>query len=337
MLLKRWFRRRSPEPERTRPAWASGSGPRLVFFGGKGGVGKTTCAGARALALAEAGYSTLLVSVDPAHSVADLLDQPVGADPVRIAANLETMELDPERAAQDYLDEVKHNLRRIAAPELLREAERQADLALQAPGAQESALFDAITALILDQGPAYDVLVFDTAPTGHTLHLLTLPETMGAWIEGMLAQRDRARALWSELDDDNGGFANEADPARAVLERRRERFRALRARILDPTVTAFYLVLNPDALAVAETRRARQTLGEHGIPVAGLIINRILPDGADGDFNRQRREQEGEYLAAIQRDFADLDRAGLPLGAREPRGLDALRPLAEHLNTAFPV
>lgn len=334
MLLKRWFRRRAPEqaPRESTP----GPTPRLVFFGGKGGVGKTTCAGARALGLAEAGYSTLLVSVDPAHSVADLLDQAVGAEPVRIAPNLKAMELDPERAAQDYLDEVKNNLRRIAAPELLREAERQADLALEAPGARESALFDAMTGLILDQGPAYDVLVFDTAPTGHTLHLLTLPEIMGAWIEGMLAQRDRARALWSELDDDTG-FANDADPARAVLERRRGRFRALRERILDPAITAFYLVLNPDALAVAETRRARQTLNEYGVPVAGLIINRILPDEADGDFNRQRREQEGDYLAAIERDFGDLERARLPLAAREPRGLDALRPLAERLGTVFPI
>lgn len=337
MLLKRWFRRRTPEPERADPASASGASPRLVFFGGKGGVGKTTCAGARALSLAEAGYHTLLVSVDPAHSVADLLDRPVGAEPVRIAPNLEAMELDPERAAQNYLDEVKNNLRRIAAPELLREAERQADLALEAPGARESALFDAMTGLILDRGPAYDALVFDTAPTGHTLHLLTLPEVMGAWIEGMLAQRDRARALWSELDEDSSGFTNDADPARAVLERRRERFRSLRERILDPAVTAFYLVLNPDALAVAETRRARQTLREYGVPVAGLIVNRILPDEADGDFNRQRREQEGEYLAAIERDFADLVRGELPLTAREPRGLDALRPLAERLNTVFPV
>ena len=337
MLLKRWFRRRTHEPQSANPESAHGAPPRLIFFGGKGGVGKTTCAGARGLALAEAGYATLLVSVDPAHSVTDLLDQKVGPEPVRIAPRLEAMELDPDQAAQSYLDEVKTNLRRIAAPELLSEAERQADLALQAPGAQESALFDAITGLILDQGPAYDALVFDTAPTGHTLHLLTLPEVMGAWIEGMLTQRDRARALWSGLDDDSGAFANDADPARAVLERRRERFGALRARIMDPAFTAFYLVLNPDALAVAETRRARQTLREYSVPVGGLIINRILPNEAEGEFNRQRREQEGEYLAAIERDFADLDQVRLPLNAREPRGLDALRPLAERISTVFPV
>jgi arsenite-transporting ATPase len=335
VLLKRWLGRRRRKQAQARAL--AGSAPRLLFFGGKGGVGKTTCAGARALALAEAGHRTLLVSVDPAHSVADLLDQPVGAEPVRVTPELDAMELDPDEAAQNYLAEVKDNLRRIAAPELLGEAERQADLALEAPGAHESALFEAITALILDQGPAYDVLVFDTAPTGHTLHLLTLPEIMGAWIEGMLSQRDRARALWSELDDDNAGFANQADPARAALEGRRERLRALRERILEPTVTAFYLVLNPEALAVAETRRARQTLNQHRIPVAGLVINRILPDTAEGEFNRQRREQESEHLAAIARDFADLDHARLPLTPKEPRGLDALRSLANHLSSVFPV
>lgn len=333
MLLKSWFRRRSAPG----PASPDGQppGPRLHFFGGKGGVGKTTCAGAYATALAQAGHKTLLVSVDPAHSIADLLDQRVGGGPTRVIDRLEALELDPDRAARDYLAEVKNNLRRIAAPELVQEAERQADLAMQAPGAEESALFDAITSVILDEGPAYDALVFDTAPTGHTLHLLTLPEVMGAWIEGMLAHRDRAQALWAELDDSGEPAGNDPDPARELLERRRARLRALREKLTDRAVSAFYLVLNPEALAVAETRRSRDTLREYGIPVAGLVINCILPPEAEGSFNEQRRQNQARHLKKIQRHLGGLPHARLQLTADEPRGTAALAPLGERLSTVF--
>ena len=328
MLLKRWWhkRRRLPVP-------ADSSGPRITFFGGKGGVGKTTCAAAYALGLADSGQRTLLISTDPAHSLGDLLQVKLGSKARGISERLDALELNPEKALKRYLNEVKNNLRQLASPELRDAAEHQADLAGLSPGATEAALFDEIVRLILDSDD-YDALVFDTAPTGHTLHLLALPEIMGAWTDGLLARGRQSDIDWMQR-------APEADErsqqAAAILQRRRDRFAAARTRLLDPGRTRFVPVLNPDALSREETARMLKTLGERGIPLDTLIINRVLPDSADGDFLARRRQAEAEHLAAIDRDFAHLKRLRIALTANEIRGLPALRHLAcqlELLDTA---
>lgn len=322
MLLKRWWhkRRRAPVP-------ADSTGPRITFFGGKGGVGKTTCAAAYALRLANNGQRTLLVSTDPAHSLGDLLQVALGSKVQRISEGLDALELDPEKALKRYLDEVKTNLRQLASPELRGAAEHQAELAGLSPGATEAALFDEIVRLILDSED-YEQLVFDTAPTGHTLHLLALPEIMGAWTEGLLARGQKSEVEWMQR-------APEADDrsrrAGAILQRRRERFAAARERLLDPARTRFVPVLNPDALSREETARMLKTLGERGIPLDTLVINRVLPDSADGQFLARRRQTEAGHLAAIDRDFAHLKRLRIPLAESEIRGLSALQSLARQL------
>ena len=322
MLLKRWWhkRRRASVP-------ADSSGPRITFFGGKGGVGKTTCAAAYALRLANNGQRTLLVSTDPAHSLGDLLQVALGSKVQRISEGLDALELDPEKALKRYLDEVKTNLRQLASPELRQAAEHQAELAGLSPGATEAALFDEIVRLILDSED-YEQLVFDTAPTGHTLHLLALPEIMSAWTEGLLARGQKSEVEWMQR-------APEADDrsrrAGAILQRRRERFAAARERLLDPARTRFVPILNPDALSREETARMLITLGERGIPLDTLVINRVLPDSADGQFLARRRQTEAGHLAAIDRDFAHLKRLRIPLAESEIRGLSALQSLARQL------
>lgn len=325
MLLKRWWqtlRGRHPTP-----APVPASGPRLTFFGGKGGVGKTTCAAAYAAGLADDGQRTLLVSTDPAHSLGDLLQITLDSKPVRVTAQLEALELDPERALQRYLDEVKTNLRRLASPELRDAAERQAELAGLSPGATEAALFDEIVNLILDSGE-YEQLVFDTAPTGHTLHLLALPEIMGAWTEGLLARGRESERDWLQTAPET---QQRSQQAADILQHRRDRFAAARTRLLDPERTRFVPVLNPDALSRQETARMLEALGERGIPLDTLVINRVLPETADGDFLARRRRAEAEHLAAIDRDFAHLKRLRIPLADTEIQGLEALRSITRQL------
>ncbi|WP_288990276.1 ArsA family ATPase, partial [uncultured Cobetia sp.] len=179
--------------------------PEIWFFGGKGGVGKTSCAAAQALALAEKGEATLLVSTDPAHNLGDLFGA-IGGKPCNIAPRLDVMELDPERECDRYLEAVRQRIVPLVSGERSATVMRQLELSRHAPGTSEAALFDALVEIILtppapleDEAPHYRHILFDTAPSGHTIRLLSLPEVLGGWLEGMLGQRRRAiaeRSLW---------------------------------------------------------------------------------------------------------------------------------------------
>lgn len=321
MLLGKLFGRR-------RRAVDSGPGARLIFFGGKGGVGKTTCASAFALQLAQTGHRVLVISTDPAHSLGDLWQQKLGAEPVELLENLDALELNAERALERYMSEVRKNLQDLASPEVREAALRQADLAASSPGAEEAALLDELVRLTLEESPRYDHLIFDTAPTGHTLQLLQLPEAMRTWTEGLLSRRKES------LDTSLAARGQDNPPedrAASILERRRDRYAAMRDCLLDRKRTRFVPVLNPDRLSLEETRRMVKTLGEVGVRVDTLIINRVLPDDADGDFAARRRDNETRHLEAISRAFPKLNQIRLPLGTTDVSREQGLKPLAEPL------
>lgn len=321
MLLKRLFaRRRRAKPSNAAVEYRA----KITFFGGKGGVGKTTCAAAWALQRAGSEHRILLISTDPAHSLGDLLGRKLSNAPETITTDLDALELSPDRALADYIAEVKAHLRELSSPELRAAAERQADLAATAPGAQASALFEAIVRCILELGTRYQELVFDTAPTGHTLQLLSLPETMATWTEAMLARREEAHAAWRERDTMPTAAQ---DRAAAILERRRLRFETVRTLLTDPDRTQFIPVLNPDALSVEETRRMVRQLGERGVRVPLLLVNRVVPLTAEGDFAAALRATQSRHLAAIDDCFDDLHRWRIDYSSRELRRLDDLRAL----------
>lgn len=307
------------------------TGERIAFFGGKGGVGKTTCSAAYALSLAERGLRTLLVSTDPAHSLGDLLGVRVGDETLQVEGGLCVREIDPEGAVHRYLAEVKDNLRGLAAPRLWKEVERQMDFASASPGADEAALFDEIVSVILEAENTYDRIVFDTAPTGHTLRLLSLPELMGVWIEGMLARRRKTRE-WQRMLHNASGLADDDQPEDRVytlLQRRKNRFAYARERLLNPSYTSFYFVVNPERLSILEAFKAREMLNKYGVSVGGTVVNRILPAEADGAFLAQRREQEKRYLQEVEKRFGDLPAVHIPLEPEDIQGIDGIRRIAE--------
>lgn len=303
MLLGRLFRRPPRKPD-------TGGGARLTFFGGKGGVGKTTCASAFSQALAERGERVLLISTDPAHSLGDLWEQSLAASPVAVSKGVDALELDPDAALKRYMGEVRENLANLASPEVRDAAMRQADLAASSPGAEESALMDELVRLTLENADRYDQLVFDTAPTGHTLQLLQLPEAMRGWTDALLSKRREAVDTGAAMQ---GREPAPEDRAARILEARRDRYAAMRDMLLDPRRTHFVPVLNPDRLSREETRRMISTLKEVGIRSEALVVNRVVPDSADGDFAGRRRESEKEHLAAIRRDFPTLAQVVVPL------------------------
>ena len=161
------------------------TGERIDFLGGKGGGENDLLRRLCACRWRKRDGGTLLVSTDPAHSLGDLLSVRIGDEACQVT-ECSTCGNRSGGASRRYLEEVKDNMRGLAAPRLWKEVERQMDFASASPGADEAALFDEIVSVILEAEKAYDRIVFDTAPTGHTLRLL-LPELMGVWIEGMLA------------------------------------------------------------------------------------------------------------------------------------------------------
>jgi len=295
---------------------------KVLFFGGKGGVGKTTSASATALAASRAGRRVLLVSTDPAHNTADIFARPIGPDIVEVQPNLHALEIDAARESSRYVAEVKDRIKSLFGHQILKEANRQIDLAASMPAAEEVALFDRIGSLIRDEDDRFDLLVFDTAPTGHTLRLIRMPELMEAWIRAL--SRSRRAMLGVDQDDTN-------DPIMQSLAGRLERLREFRARLVSPRVTAFVLVLAAERLPIEETARALAQLEEAGVRVGALVVNRVLPASSPDPFLVARQAQERVYLDEIDRRFVDVPIVRVPQLPRDVHGLETLEAIAAAL------
>ena len=292
---------------------------RVLFLGGKGGVGKTTCASAIALTASRAGKRVLLVSTDPAHSTSDIFEREIGPEPVALLPNLHALEIDGEFESQRYVANVKEQIRGLFGHHILKEATRQIDLAASMPGAEEMALFDRIGGLIRGEDERFDLIVFDTAPTGHTLRLIRMPELMEAWIRAL----SKSRRAMLGIDQDDA-----TDPVMLKLAARLENLREFRARLLSPRISAFVLVLVAERLPIEETSRAIEQLKEAGVTIGGLVVNRVLPESSPDPFLRSRHEQEVIYLNEIDRRFAAHPRVRVPQLPSDVHGITTLEHLA---------
>jgi len=320
----------------------------VLFVGGKGGVGKTTTASALALRLAERGERCLLVSTDPAHSLGDLFGREIGDEERQLAPNLWGLELDPEAQVDRHLGTVQTTMRELVKPEMYPEIERQMSLTRLSPGAVEAAMLEAMSELMIQGSERYDRVIFDTAPTGHTLRLLSLPEIMAAWTDGLLRHRDRSES-WNRairrlgprpgVGDDLSFLDAPQEPeeddrasrVREVLLERRRKFYQARRMLLDSERCGFILVLIPEKLPILESRKALESLEAFEVPVLGLVVNRVLPDMDLGAFLEQRRAQEAAYLAQIESLFRRWSRIYIPLLPRDVEGPEALREIGSLL------
>jgi arsenite-transporting ATPase len=296
---------------------------RVLFFGGKGGVGKTTCSTALALAASRAGRRVLLVSTDPAHSTSDILERPLGPDEREVLPNLWGQEIDEEAEARRYLDEAKQRLAGLFKPGVLREASRQIELAGSMPGATDVAVFERMATIVLARRDAFDLVVFDTAPTGHALRLLRMPELMAAWVQALAARRRDALAAASP--------ATAPDPVLAALAARADRLRRFHAALTREGECAFVLVLVPERLPIEESARALHLLEDLGVPLGGVVVNRVLPDRTGDPFLLARKAQERVYLDEIERRVSAAPRVLVPQLARDVHGLDSLEEVGRHL------
>jgi len=280
---------------------------RFAFFGGKGGVGKTTVSAAYGLKCADADLETLVVSTDPAHSTSDVFDQQFSDEPESVTDHdgLHAMEIDPDQEVEDHLTELRRQLGEQLSPAMVNEVSMQLEMAHQTPGAYEAALFDRFIDVMRDADD-FDRIVFDTAPTAGTLRLLSLPEFLQGWIQGLLEKREKSIEYFERaaLGEDRIQEMRETDPIIARLTERKQRFEFAGEVLREDA--AFHLVCNPDQLSIRETRRTMDTLREADLPLAGIVVNKLTPspdpeeDGRGARYLRERVATEEERLAEIR-------------------------------------
>lgn len=305
---------------------------RYTFFGGKGGTGKTTCAASYALSLARRGVRTLVVSTDPAHSLADAIGSPIGSEVVEVEKNLWALEIDAELEAKKYMESIQQQMLHIVSAAIVEEIKRQLRIAYLSPGAEEAAIFDRFIDLMEEAGDKYDVIVFDTAPTGHTLRLLTLPEVLEVWIDHLIKKRTKAmdlmrlaaryeKELQEKLKD---------DPIFNILSRRRDRFQRAKDLLTDHDNAVFHFVLNAEKMPILETERAIKLLKEFDIKVGSVVVNRIIPPEAGAFFEKRREAQDG-YLKTIEERFGVYGVVRLPMLESDIQGVKQLESISESI------
>ncbi|WP_448590968.1 ArsA family ATPase [Thermoflexus hugenholtzii] len=309
--------------------------PRLkyVFFGGKGGVGKTVMAGATALWFARQGRRTLLASTNPVHSLSGLLDQNVFGKPTPVAGvpNLWAYEIDTKDTIERSKREIREKIQWfLKFAEISTRADEFVESATMNPAFEESAMFENMIDLMFRD--EYEVYVFDTAPTANARRLLGMSKVYALWVNKMIKSRQEAQALRKLLSFTK---KEEPDPLMDYLISFRDRMERARRLITDPELTAFFFVTLPEALPIAVIRRFIHWFHDFGIPVGGVIVNGLIDRSFLGentpDFVRNRIEMQARYLQEIEALFDGLVRGMTPLLENEVRGVPMLERFAGYL------
>src|SRR3990170_1577565 len=306
---------------------------KFIFFGGKGGVGKTVAAGVTAQWLASQGKRTLLASTNPVHSLSGLLSQDVFGKhtPVTGAENLWAYEIDTkdtiERSKQEIREKIQWFLK---FADISTKAEDFVESATMNPAFEESAMFENMVDLMLKN--EYDAYVFDTAPTANARRLLGMSQVYSLWVNKMLKSREEARSLRELLSFTK---KKEKDPLMDYLVAFRDRMGKAREMLTDPARTSFFFVTLPEALPIAVITRFIGWFHDFGIPVGGVIVNMLLDRQALGkdvpEFVLNRMQMQDEHMKTVWEKFDGQVRAILPLFDQEVRGVPMLRQAADAL------
>ena len=299
---------------------------KYLFFGGKGGVGKTVLAGAAAVGLARLGKSTLLASTNPVHSLSGMLDQDVFGRPVPVTgvANLTALEIDTKDTIERSKVEIREKIDWfLKFAEIRGKADEFIETATMNPAFEESAMFENMIDLIFED--KYQAYVFDTAPTANARRLLGMSSVYSLWVNKMMESRKEAQVTRLRLSYSK---KQEKDPLMDYLISFRERMANAKKILTDPEKTAFYFVTLPEALPIAVIRRFIGWFRDFGVPVGGVVVNMVIDADqvakeAD-EFVRNRVAMQAGYLEQIGKEFDEGVRAVLPLFETEVRGVDML-------------
>jgi arsenite-transporting ATPase len=308
---------------------------RYVFFGGKGGVGKTAMAGMTAVELARQGRRVLLASTNPVHSLSGLLGQNVYGKqtPVNGVENLWALEIDTSEAIERSKREIRQKIAWfLKFAEIKTKADEFVEAATTNPAFEESAMFENMVDLMFRD--EYEVYVFDTAPTANARRLLGMSKVYGLWVSKMMKSREEAQTLREALSFTK---KKEEDPLMTYLIDFRGRIEHARELLTDPAKTAFFFVTLPEALPIAVIRRFIDWFTDFGIPVGGVIVNMVIDStqtkgtGEGGEFVRNRIAMQEGYLREIGETFDGDVRAVVPLLDSDIRGVAALQDAGRRL------
>ena len=309
---------------------------RLLLFGGKGGVGKTTTSASTAVWLADSGLKVLLVSSDPAHSTSDSLGVELSSEPTPVEGvpGLFGLELNPEAKLSTFMPKLGESLSGMstspfaalgglggmfdqsAKDEMASIKEEVDSSELVLPGLDEAIAFDELLKHV--ENPSWDVIVFDTAPTGHTLRFLSLPELIEAWSGRLLRMMRVSGGIRSMLFG-----RKQSEAMKEELERFRRRVLHVRRVLSDSSTTSFTLVTIPERMGVNETLRANASLQEYGLPVTGCLVNRVTPE-LDHPFLQRRRGEEMGHIDELDSTL-EMPVTTMELFDTEVQGLERLR------------
>lgn len=285
--------------------------PEYIFFSGKGGVGKTSMASTTAVYHADQGKKTLIVTTDPASNLADVFEQPIGhhVTPITGVPNLWAMEIDPDEATREYKERSLAPMRGLFDDEMLKVVEEQ----LSGPCTEEMASFDKFTDFMEDDN--WDVIIFDTAPTGHTLRLLELP------------------VEWSKhIKDSAEGSGQTCMGPVALIQDSKKKYDDAVARLRDTSRTQFIFVMQAEQTSLEETSRSVTELAAIGVATSRIIVNGLVPEAETvNPFFRKRRDMQLTYLERAKQSYAGIPVQTMELLDSEIKGMAMFRKVAPML------
>ncbi len=303
----------------------------FYLFAGKGGVGKTSIAAATALHFANRGKKTLIISTDPAHSLSDSFETKIGGEIQKLRKNLFAVEIDPKKAMSEYKEKIMPQIEKMDFLKGLG-LEDTFDFAGNTPGIDEMAAFDKFLQYM--QSKDYDVIIFDTAPTGHTLRFLSLPDVLDSWVGKMINIRLKFSGFintfkkilpFGETKKDDQKLGTEQ------LEVIKERIEQARKILGDKEKTHFNLVLIPEAMSIYESERSLNVLKEYGIPIETVVVNQLIPENRKCPFCTEKRKLQQERTKEIRNKFKDYKLMEIPLHKEEVKGFGMLEKVGKEL------
>jgi arsenite-transporting ATPase len=320
MSLKRVF---EEHPER-----------RYIMFGGKGGLGKTTFSAATAYWLAQQGKKVLVFSVDPQASLSDIFQKDIfGKGPVKIMENLWAQEIDADQHIKAYQNEIRQKiLDMYGFEEVPEEIEQYIQAASAEPAMEESAIFDAVVDIVV-QGD-YDYYIYDLVPLGHALYYLSMAKVYDEWINKITKLREEMREYEEMVSRLKREKETEEDHILNELQYIRGRINASSQILTDKQKTAFFFVVVPEEMIIFDTKKAAELFSKFDVPIAGYVVNRILPEELLQAANvppylRNRMQMQQAYLAKIEEDLGRQVVAQVPEMERDVTGLEMIRRLSE--------
>ena len=291
---------------------------KVIFFGGKGGVGKTTISSAYAVKNAEEGKEVLLISTDPAHSLSDIFQEEIKGGK-KLKDRLTAVEIDIKRELEEYKNKVFKLASELFSSQTRNQLKELLHTLEDSPGIEDVVILEALSKILTTE--KYDLAVVDTAPTGHTLGLLKTVRNTSQILKEVIKIKRKVRALREMAGRE------ERNEALELLEEREKRFQEFSRLIYSRA--RFIPILNPEKLPILETQRLVQGLKHIGLEVNLLIVNKVLPENLNEPFLLKRKEIERRYLEEIEKLFPSLRKVYIPLLEEEVVGYENLKNFAQ--------